>query len=617
MADASPAPVEEPEEETAPTPPQKSEEEILAERRARRAAIKAKYEGSRSVVDTAPGTPNPATGSQALSTISTTAPSASGTPSGVVNEAMSKVTLAGDPGTPTVSTPGPEFLQRGSASPPPTSAADQNFELAKDGEDDAKRGEIIANAAEPAGGDQINAADYDPSLDRREDERKRFGVDQAANGTNHHVNGQSGSAIDVDMEDEDEDDEADEESEEEDLDDMFAVALGGDEEKPKKKKKKATGKKKTKENAAQTLGAPNVIVDAAADPEGYYRVILGERIDNGRYQVFSSLGQGMFANVVRARVLKDENGKDLAVDGVAPESLREVAIKIIRSQESMYKAGLKEAQILQKLRALDPEDKKHIVKLERTFEHRGHLCLVFENLSMNLREVVKRFGKDVGLNIRAVRAYAHQLFLALSLLRKANIMHADIKPDNILVNEQKNLIKLCDLGSASDASENEITPYLVSRFYRAPEIILGVPYDPALDVWSIGCTLYELYTGKILFPGRSNNQMLRLMMELKGRFNTKIIKKAKFGETYFDELGAFESVERDRLTGSDITRKIHIQKPTRDLRARLMPSSSVKLNDEETKMLANFIDLLDKCLMLDPARRITPREALSHPFIRG
>jgi serine/threonine protein kinase len=54
-------------------------------------------------------------------------------------------------------------------------------------------------------------------------------------------------------------------------------------------------------------------------------------------------------------------------------------------------------------------------------------------VSMNLREVVKRFGKDVGLNIRAVRAYAHQLFLALSLLRKLNIIHADIKPDNILV----------------------------------------------------------------------------------------------------------------------------------------------------------------------------------------
>ena len=108
--------------------------------------------------------------------------------------------------------------------------------------------------------------------------------------------------------------------------------------------------------------------------------------------------------------------------------------------------------------------------------------------SMNLRDVVKRFGKDIGLNIKAVRAYAHQLFLAMSHLRKCNIMHADIKPDNILVsprnlhlnsdvhidklqvNEQKTLLKLCDLGSASDVSENDITPYLISRFYRAPEI---------------------------------------------------------------------------------------------------------------------------------------------------
>lgn len=90
--------------------------------------------------------------------------------------------------------------------------------------------------------------------------------------------------------------------------------------------------------------------------------------------------------------------------------------------------------------------------------------------SMNLRDVIKRFGKDVGLNIRAVRAYSHQMFLALSLMHKCKVMHADIKPDNILVTENKSVLKVCDLGSASDESENDITPYLVSRFYRAPEI---------------------------------------------------------------------------------------------------------------------------------------------------
>lgn len=89
---------------------------------------------------------------------------------------------------------------------------------------------------------------------------------------------------------------------------------------------------------------------------------------------------------------------------------------------------------------------------------------------MNLREIIKRFGKDVGLSMGAVRAYAQQIFLSLTLLKRCNIMHADIKPDNILVSENRAQLKLCDLGSASDVAENDIAPYLVSRFYRAPEI---------------------------------------------------------------------------------------------------------------------------------------------------
>lgn len=88
------------------------------------------------------------------------------------------------------------------------------------------------------------------------------------------------------------------------------------------------------------------------------------------------------------------------------------------------------------------------------------------------------------------------------------------------------------------------------RPHLSPRIVLGIPYDPALDIWSVGCTLYELYTGKILLPGRSNNQMLLLMMELKGRFNQKTIKKAKFGDAYFDEMGGFDSIEKDRVTGA-------------------------------------------------------------------
>jgi serine/threonine protein kinase len=84
--------------------------------------------------------------------------------------------------------------------------------------------------------------------------------------------------------------------------------------------------------------------------------------------------------------------------------------------------------------------------------------------------------------------------------------------------------------------------------------VLGLPYDDSLDMWSIGCTLYELYTGKILFPGKSNNHMLHLMMDLKGKFNHRMIKKAQFGSMHFDDGMNFVSIATDKITGQVSTR---------------------------------------------------------------
>ncbi|KAE8244589.1 hypothetical protein A4X13_0g6462 [Tilletia indica] len=447
---------------------------------------------------------------------------------------------------------------------------------------------------------EISAADYDPSMDadqgKRDQPQNILGISGPSNGDGTL---KSTNANGADEDDEWEEVEVDDED---DIDDMFAIS----DEAPKKKtirRRKATASNATSKPSGMAAQVASNMKHDHDDAEGYYRVILGERIgDGGRYLVFANLGKGMFSSVVRA---KDSERGD-----------REVAIKIVRSQETMYKAGLKEIAILNKLRNMDPEDKRHLVRLEGQFTYRGHLCMVFESLSMNLREVVKRFGKDIGLNIRAVRAYAHQLFLALALLSKAEIMHADVKPDNILVNTSKTHVKLCDLGSASDVSEGEITPYLVSRFYRAPEIILGLPYDCSLDTWSVGCTLYELFTGKILFPGRSNNHMLLLMQELRGKFTTKMIRKSKFSEQHFDDTNAFLSFEKDKTTGQDTIRRVVISKPAEDLRARLLPSHLAKrMRDTELKMTQNFIDFLNRTLELDPAKRISAKDALSHPFL--
>lgn len=98
-----------------------------------------------------------------------------------------------------------------------------------------------------------------------------------------------------------------------------------------------------------------------------------------------------------------------------------------------YKIGLQELVILKKLAGADPENRRHCVRLLSSFEYRNHLCLVFESLHMNLREILKKFGRNIGINLTAVRAYAKQLFIALKHLRNCGVLHCDIKPDNMLV----------------------------------------------------------------------------------------------------------------------------------------------------------------------------------------
>jgi len=350
--------------------------------------------------------------------------------------------------------------------------------------------------------------------------------------------------------------------------------------------------------AAQQTENPN-LTDNWDDAEGYYRVRIGEMLD-GRYQVFGYTGQGVFSNVVRAR---DQQ-----------RAQQEIAIKIIRNNEIMHKTGLKELEILRRINNADPDDKYHCVRLFRNFFHKQHLCMVFEPLSMNLREVLKKYGKNVGLHIKAVRSYSQQLLLALKVMKKANIVHADIKPDNILVNETKLLLKLADFGSASHVAEGETTPYLVSRFYRAPEIILGMKYDFGVDLWSFGTTIFELFSGKIMFPGNSNNHMLKQFMDFKGKIPNKIIRKGQFKDMHFDSSCCFLYHEVDKVTQREKTVPMPSINKTRNLALEL--TGGVKLPEDQMKKAMQLRDFLDSICMLDPLKRITVNECLSHPFIQ-
>lgn len=444
--------------------------------------------------------------------------------------------------------------------------------------------ELMVDRGDEAAADDEgpSAADYDPNLDMQEDrpefkkqEQHAAEVNNAtANEAPEEVEQAPKQAKEFDMFADDDDD-----------DDMFAP---GDNTKPL-----AAGTTQARELDQRLL-------DNWDYPDGHYRIILGELLD-GRYAVQQQIGKGTFATVVRAQ--------DTRTGG-------SVAVKIACNNETMYKAGQKEMDMLHVLNQQDPEDKKHIIRLLRNFDHKGHMCLVFENLSADLREVLKKFGRNVGLNIKAIRSYAQQMFLSLSHLKKCQILHADLKPDNILVSEKRNLLKVCDLGTAAFADDAEVTPYLVSRFYRAPEVILGMPFDYAIDMWSIGCTLYELYTGRILFAGADNNQMLRVIQECRGKFPIRMLKKSTLAEKHFDIDGNFFSQERDKITGKATMKQMNFTKtaPGKDLRAR-MAGNTKGMRPEEIKEHAAFVDLMDKCLQLDPARRISPNDALRHGFI--
>ncbi|SGY40385.1 BQ5605_C003g02365 [Microbotryum silenes-dioicae] len=555
-------------------------EAIIAERRRRRAEILAKYSN--------------ANNSNAASEASTPIAERVTTPEVSVSEQreLKRVKLG-------TASPAPSSDVTSNTNPNTAAGAADEFNLVKDADADAAARAAEQDAtAHIEGEEEISAADYNPDEDRKNDDRRR--AERVTKPTATKIEDQA--RVDLTQG-------AGNNGDEDDEDDMFAI--GTKPPKPVDEDEEDGGKPVFVPVIHREYNADaGQLADNFDDADGYYKLIIGELLDNGRYHVQANLGRGMFSSVVRAKDSESTTGED-------------VAIKIVRSQGSMFKAGLKEAQILRKLQEADPEDKKHLVRLLRTFEHRGHLCLVFENLNMNLREVVKRFGKDVGINLRAVRAYASQMFMALALLKKCDIMHADIKPDNILaigfvtlqVNESKSVLKVCDLGSASDVTENDITPYLVSRFYRAPEIILGMTYDCSLDTWSIACTLYELYTGKILFPGRSNNHMLLLIMELKGKFPHKHLKKGRFTDQHFDPSLNFISVEKD---GSSLKTVALSFKAAHDLRSRLMPPSVIKkLKEDEARLLGHFVDLLDKMLSLEPSKRPLPKDLLSHPFIRG
>jgi dual specificity tyrosine-phosphorylation-regulated kinase 2/3/4 len=237
-----------------------------------------------------------------------------------------------------------------------------------------------------------------------------------------------------------------------------------------------------------------------------------------------------------------------------------------------------------------------MVNFTHNFYFRNHLCISTELLDMNLYEFIKA-NAFRGFSLKLIRRFTKQLLSSLNLLKQHKVIHCDLKPENILLRHPLHSeIKVIDFGSSCFENEKVYT-YIQSRFYRSPEVILGMTYGMPIDMWSLGCILAELYTGVPIFPGENEQEQLACIMEVFGPPEKHLIEKSTRKKLFFDSVG------KPRLTVSSKGR-------------RRRPSSktlqqALRCDDEA------FLDFLTRCLRWDPDRRMKPEEAIRHEFITG
>ena len=219
-----------------------------------------------------------------------------------------------------------------------------------------------------------------------------------------------------------------------------------------------------------------------------------------RYEVLSTLGKGAFGTVYKC--YDHKNNED-------------VAVKILRNKEKFHRQGKIEVDILKKLNNPTTYDAQFIVTMKSNFVFRSHICIVFEILSIDLFELIKS-SNFAGFTLPLIKAFAHQLAIALNYAKLSSIVHCDLKPENILlITPKKSAIKVIDFGTGCFENDTYYT-YIQSRYYRAPEIILGLKYGCPIDVWSYGCILVELFYGYPLFAGEDEAEQIAIIMEYLG-----------------------------------------------------------------------------------------------------
>ncbi|CAD8094866.1 unnamed protein product [Paramecium sonneborni] len=317
------------------------------------------------------------------------------------------------------------------------------------------------------------------------------------------------------------------------------------------------------------------IIEAGAN--GQYLCYAQDHI-RYQYEIISLIGQGSFGQVFQ---VFDHKTK------------KTFALKIIRNQEKLKKQAQIEADLLKLVKERDPLNQSHIVRIEDQFLFRGHQCIVLEKMEKNIFEVLKE-QKFRGFNYDILKQIAQQILVALNYLQKLNIVHCDLKPENVMMQDtRQKIVKLVDFGSGC-IDGNQVYTYIQSRYYRAPEVIFGLKYGIEIDMWSFGCLIAEIHLGSPIFPGDNEIDQFHLIMELLGIPSIEFIQKCPRKKHFFDENGI----------------------PKKTIKYYRNPKS-INLHDLLKTTDDDFVDFLNKCFTWDAQSRLKPSDALRHPWLQS
>ena len=259
-----------------------------------------------------------------------------------------------------------------------------------------------------------------------------------------------------------------------------------------------------------------------------------------KFETLGVIGIGAYGIVLKAK--HRETGQIVAIK----------KFKESDSDETIRKISLREAKILKLV------NHHNIVHLIESFRRKEKLHLVFEYLERTVLEVLEKTPN--GLPPEQIRIYMFQVQKAIRYLHKNDIIHRDVKPENLLVNNDDSL-KQCDFGFARKIVEGQrLTDYVATRWYRSPDQLLTDKYGKASDIWAIGCIMGELTDGKPLFPGKDQIDQLHLIMKVLGNLTPDlkelIGKNRDFAGIRFPDFSNYQTLEiryRNRITGKALS----------------------------------------------------------------